>query len=181
MSDMYNAAREYGHALFLLTEELGTTERVKDEAAQVVRLLRENCEYTEILDTPALSPEERISLIDEAFGNFDVNLVNLMKILAKRRLSYIISRALNAYEDEYMQARGIVRAEAITAVALEARQKDALKKKLEKITGKQIIIENKVDPSILGGIKLRYMGIQRDGSVKTRLDSFARMLSEAVI
>ena len=44
-----------------------------------------------------------------------------------------------------------------------------------------IIIENKVDPSILGGMKLRYMGIQRDGSVKASLESFAAALGETVI
>ncbi len=181
MSDVYGIAREYGRALFLLTEELGSTETVREEAAALSRILRDSAEYVSLLDTPALSKDERTALIDGAFGSLDVNLVNLVKILAKRNLAYIIPRTLDAFEDEYMESRGIVRAEAISAVALTESQLLALRSKLEKITGKQIIIKNSVDPSILGGMKLRYMGIQRDGSIKTRLDDFKRALGDAVV
>lgn len=181
MSDLYTAAREYGRALFLLTEELGESDEVKLESEAVISLLTDNPEYARLLDTPALSPDERIALIDEAFGELNTNLLNLIKILAEKRLVHIASRTLTAYVDEYMEARGIVRAEAVSAVALDEKQTELLRLKLEKITGKQIIIENRIDPSILGGIKLRYMGIQRDGSVKTRLDGFARALTDTVI
>ena len=181
MSDLYTAAREYGRALFLLTEELGDTEAVKCEAEAVIALFGQSPEYASLLDTPAISPDERIALIDEAFGSLNVNLVNLIKILAEKRLAHLAARALSAYVDEYMDARGIVRAEAVSAIALDKRQTKLLREKLERITGKKIIIENKIDPSILGGIKLRYMGIQHDGSVKTRLEDFARALGDAVV
>lgn len=181
MSDIYSVAREYGRALFMLTEELGRTEAVRDEALALGALLRDMPEYTQLLDTPALSIEERVALIDEAFGGLDEYLVNLVKLLAERRLAYLIARTLTAFEEEYMESRGIARAEAITAVALTEDEARLLKEKLEAITGKQIIIENKIDPSILGGIKLRYMGIQRDGTVKTRLDTFRRLLGDAVV
>ena len=60
-------------------------------------------------------------------------------------------------------------------------QLDAMKAKLAKITGKHIIIKNTVDPTILGGVKIRYSGIQLDGSVKTRLDKFEEGLKNTVI
>lgn len=181
MSDLYGVAREHGRALFMLTEEVGTTERVREDACAVVKLLSDNPDYIKLLDTPALSPDCRLALIDEAFGALDVYLVNLIKILTKKSLAYLIPKTLAAFEDDYMESRGIVRAEAVTAVPLDEARCETLRMKLEKITGKQIIIENKVDPTILGGIKLRYMGIQRDGSVKTRLDSFKDRLADAVI
>ena len=181
MSDVYSTAREYGRALFLLTEEVGSTERVRDEALAVSELLSANPDYEKMLDTPALSREERTALIDEAFSSFDVNLVNLVKILTERRMAHAITRTLACYEDEYMESRGIIRAEVVSAIALSEAQSERLKAKLSGITGKQIIISNTVDPSLLGGIKLRYMGIQRDGSVKTRLEDFSRALTEAVI
>lgn len=181
MSDLYGVAREHGRALFMLAEEVGTTERVREDACAIVKLFSDNPDYIKLLDTPALTPDCRISLIDEAFGPFDVYLVNLIKILTKKSLAYLIPRTLNAFEDEYMESRGIIRAEAITAIPLDEARCDTLRMKLEMITGKQIIIENKVDPTILGGIKLRYMGIQRDGSVKMRLDSFRERLANAVI
>ena len=179
--DVSNTALDYARAMFMLTEEVGTTERVREEALAICELLSECDGYTRLLDTPALSVDERLALVDEAFSSFDTYLVNLIKLLVEGRMAHILPRVLVAYEDEYMEARGIVRCEAITAVALSAGQTAALKGKLEKITGKEIIINNKIDPSILGGIKIRYMGIQVDGSVKCRLDEFRSLLDSAVI
>ena len=60
-------------------------------------------------------------------------------------------------------------------------QKDALAKKLAANLGKTIVIKNTVDKTILGGVKLRYAGIQLDGSVQKRLESFEKNLKNIVI
>lgn len=177
--DISSVAVDYGRALLMLTEEVGTTEQVYGETLAIREILTECDGYTKLLDTPALSVEERLALVDEAFSSVDTNLKNLIKLLTERRMAHAIPRILSAYEDEYLESRGIVRAEAVTTVPLTEAQKDALKLKLEKITGKQIIIENRIDPSILGGIKVRYMGIQQDGSVRCRLDELSRILNGA--
>ena len=88
---------------------------------------------------------------------------------------------LEHYERTYEISRGIERVEVVSAVVLSDLQKAKLKSKLEGITKKQIIISYTHDPSLLGGMKLRYMGIQLDGTVKTKLDGFAKGLAELVI
>ena len=172
---------EYGHALFLLCEEEGTTERVLEELSALDNLLSENPTYTKLLDTPAVVKEERLSLIDEAFSAFDGNLKNLIKILAEARLTHLLHEVCTAFTDAYYEARGILHAEAITAVALTDAQSAALCGKLEAKTGKKVILKNKIDRSTLGGVVLRYGGVQLDGSVKTRLDKFEEALTEAII
>lgn len=181
MSENYGGAKEYGSALFMLTEELGTTEAVRADVDEAILALEANPEYVKMLDTPALTPSERLALIDEAFASLDENLVNTLKLLAKGRMAHAIVKALYAYLDEYMESRGIIKAEVISAVALSEAQCDRLKEKLVKITGKTVVIDNKVDPTILGGIKLRYMGIQSDGSIRTRLEGFKAALEGTVI
>ena len=69
----------------------------------------------------------------------------------------------------------------MTAVAMSEGQIAALKAKLIAETGKKIIIKNTVDPTILGGVKLRYSGKQIDGSVKTRLDAFSESLKNIIV
>ena len=61
MSDIYGIAREYGRALFMLTEEVGSTERVREDARCITELLSSNPEYSKMLDTPALSKPESMS------------------------------------------------------------------------------------------------------------------------
>ena len=174
-------AGEYGRALFLLCEEEKSTDRVLGELDALVELLKENPTYTKLLDTPAVVKDERLALIDEAFSSFDENLKNLVKILAEARCTHILPEVRVAFADEYCEARGLLRAEAITAVPLTEDQARRLTEGLEAKTGKKVILKNKIDKSTLGGVILRYGGVQLDGSVKTRLDKFEEALTETVI
>ena len=174
-------AKEYGKALFLITEEDGTTERVYAEIKSASSVVKKNPEYEKIIDTPALAKEERVGLIDEAFSQYSENLVNLMKILAERRSFHLFTKVADAYLAFYNEARGIEDVEAVTSIPLSPEQTAALAKKLGTLTGKTIVVHNTVDASILGGMKLRYSGIQLDGSVKTRLDKFEAALKDTVL
>ena len=177
---MINAV-EYGRALFLLTEEVGNTEKVREDVTVLLAVLKENPDFVNLLDTPAVSKDERLGVVDATLSTLDENLANLVKILAERREAHSLPKVLDAYLAVYDEARGIERVEAITAIPLTDGQAEKLKARLEKQTGKTIIIKNTVDPSILGGIKLRYMGIQLDGSLKSRLDSFEKVLTDMII
>jgi F-type H+-transporting ATPase subunit delta len=174
-------AKEYAKALFLLSEEEGESEGVFSELEMLSELMTKNPEYPKLLDTPALSKEERLKLIDEAFGSFGQNLLNLIKILAESRSVRIIPKLKDEYATLFFESRGILHAEAITAIPINDEQNAALVKKLENITGKKVIIKNIVDKATLGGVVLRYGGVQLDGSVKTRLDKFEQALTAAVI
>lgn len=174
-------ANEYAKALFELTEELGTTERVREDVITARELFRTNPEYARLLDTPALKKEERVHLVDEALSSLDGMLVNLIKLVSEARQTYSIDKLFAAYLEKYDLSRGIVRVTAVTATAMDPSQLSALREKLEKITGGTIVIENTVDRSILGGVKLRYMGRQVDGSLKTRLEGFEQRLRELVL
>ncbi len=174
-------AKEYGKALFLLTEELGTTAAVVAELEAVRGILRENPRYEKLLDTPALTGEEKLLLIDRAFSSLDGNLVNLIKILCERHSVYQLPKIAGAYAALYDEARGIERVEALTAVAMAPRQIEALTAKISRITGKTVIVRNTVDPSVLGGVVLRLAGKQFDGSVKARLNALEKSLREIVL
>ena len=107
--------------------------------------------------------------------------MNLIKIIVEKRLAHRFDAIFEGYLDSYDASRGILRVEAITAVALTADQTAALTKKACALTGKTAIVKNTVDPTILGGMKLRYGGTQLDGSVKTRLDKFEAALRDTVM
>lgn len=174
-------ANEYGRALFLLAEEEGVTDAVLEDARILEASIRSNPDYIKLLDTPAVSKEEKLGLLGEALSSLHPHLVSLVMILTERKEAHSINGVISAFCDMYDKSRGIERVEAVSAIPLTDSQSLALKTKLEGMTGKQIIINNIVDPTILGGIKLRYLGIQLDGSVKTRLDGFAKSLRDTVI
>ena len=181
MTDVTSGMKAYGEALFSLTEELRTTEIVLRDVRTLLSVIEASPDYLKLLDSPALAREERIGLIDKSLASLDKSLVNTTKLLAEKRLCHALPKALESYVKAYETSRGIEHVEVISAAQLTDAQKARLKAKLEGMTKKQIIISYTHDPSLLGGMKLRYMGIQLDGTVKAKLDGFAKSLGELVI
>ena len=175
------SSKQYGKALFEITEELGVTERVLAEISAVASLFSSSPEYPKLLDTPAVPKDERVELVEQALGTLEENLVNLIKILSEQHSSYLLEKIAAEYSALYDESRGIERAEAVSALPMSEEQMAKLASKLESMTGKKIKLKNTVDPSILGGLKVRFSGTQLDGSIKSRLDSFEESLRELVI
>ncbi len=169
---------EYGKALFLLCEEEGLTERIKSESEGVVKLLSDNPKYITLLDTPALSNEQKHALLDEAFAPLHEYLLNFMKILVSGRSVYLFSRAYAAFCDAYDTKHNILHAKAVTAIPLNEKQLTAITQKLSEITKKNVVLENTVDPSIVGGVRLQYDGKQLDSSLRARLDALHKSLKQ---
>ena len=181
MADVTSGILAYGEALFSLAEELGETEGVKRDVEALEKVLATSPEYLKMLDSPALSREERLALIDGSISSLNKSLVNTAKLLTEKRLAHTLPKVLEHFIRAYELSRGIERVEVISAVPLSDSQKAKLRTKLEGITKKQIIINNTHDPALLGGMKLRYMGLELDGSIKTKLDGFEKRLAELVI
>ena len=174
-------AREYGKALFLLSEEEGTTELALGDIRLVKEAMSKHPTYETLLDTPALPVETKLGLIDEAFAGINANVKNLLKILCEKHATHDMPKVASVFEALYDEARGNLRVEAITAIPMTKKQLAAMQNKLELQTGKHIFIENIVDASILGGVTLRYGGVQIDGSVKARLESLEKSLKGLVV
>ena len=167
---------EYGNALFLLAKEEGALDAVKVDIDAAELALKNNPDYIKLLDTPALSKAEKLGLIDKAFSALHYSVVNLLKMLCERHKVYSFGDVKTTFSAMYDEHNGIEQVEAVTAVSLTDAQKEKIASKLHTMTGKTIVLKNTVKPEILGGVMLRYSGIQLDGSVKSRLDAFAESL-----
>jgi F-type H+-transporting ATPase subunit delta len=172
---------EYGKALFMLAKEDGKIDAILQDVKAVKEILTKNKSYVKLLDTPALKKEEKLAMIDEAFRAVDESVVNLLKILSEKHSVYTFGSVCATYSALYDEEMGIEHVEAVSAVPMTDSQLKLLSEKLARITGKKIMIKNTVDKKILGGVMLRYAGVQIDGSVKSRLDAFAESLKNVVI
>ncbi len=175
------AGNEYGKAFFMLSEETGEIESALIDLRAVSKILSDNPDYIKLLDTPAVTASEKIELIDEAFFPIGENLKNLIKILCEKHLVFTFFEIEKTFVSLYDALMGIERAEAVSAIPMSDAQIKRLEAKLSDITGKKIILKNTVDKTILGGIKIRYLGKQLDGSIKTRLKMFEESLNATVL
>ena len=117
----------------------------------------------------------------QAFSGASQELRNFLCLLCDRRALWQLPACLTAYEAAYDEAHGILRATAITAVPMQQRQREALCARLESLTGKTVSLTCRTDPTLLGGITLRYGGIQLDDSIRSRLERLRRSLSQTVV
>ena len=177
------AAEEYGRALFMLAQEAGEAgpSDYLCTLEQVDALLQTKPEYLKLLDTPAVPIDERLGLIDEAFGVCEKNIINFFKILCEKYAFCHLHDCVKAYQKMYREVYAVAEVTCTTAQPLTEHQKETLYDKLFSMTGKEIILTCHVDPSLVGGMVLVIDGKQLDGSVKARLDTFRRNLAEIIV
>lgn len=102
--------------------------------------------------------------------------LNLLRLL-RRKGRLALGPSINSYFTElWDEERGIERAVVRTAVELTAEQRDALATQLAQASGKQVLLEGEVDPSLLGGAVIRMGDRLVDGSTRTRLRALREQL-----
>ncbi len=172
----------YAEALYTLSLEEGITGKLLSELTVLDGALRENSDFIRLLSSPNLSKQERCAILDDSFrGKVHPYLLNFLKILTEKGYMKYFSDCCKAYEEHYNLDNGILPVTAITAVALSAEQAEKLTEKLSRTTGKQIKLEKRIDPSVLGGIRLDYDGKRLDDTVAHRLDAVRSLLKNTVL
>ena len=163
---MTETARMYGGSLYDLAAEEGLETRILGELDEAVALFKASPEYLHLLSTPSIPKKERCGLLDEALRDrVHLYVLNFLKILCEKGTLRELPGCARAYRVRYNQAHGILEAVATTAVAMTEQQVKSLHEKLEKLTGKTIDLKTKVDPAVLGGIRLDIEGTELDGTV----------------
>ena len=179
---MTETARMYGGSLYDLAAEEGLETRILGELEQAAQLLKANPDYLRLLSTPSIPKKERCGLLDEALrGQVHLYVLNFLKILCEKGTLRELSGCACAYRLRYNQAHGILEATATSAVPMTAQQTQALHAKLEKLTGKTIDLKTKVDPGVLGGIRLDMEGTELDGTVQNRLAALRRDIASVTL
>ena len=179
---MTETAKMYGGSLYDLAAEEGLETRILGELDEAVALFKESPEYLHLLSTPSIPKKERCGLLDEALrGQVHLYVLNFLKILCEKGTLRELSGCARAYRIRYNEAHGILEATATSAIALTKEQTAALHQKLEALTGKTIDLKTKVDPAVLGGIRLDIEGTELDGTVQNRLAALRRDIASVTL
>ena len=167
---MTKIGRTYGDALYALACEAGAEESWLQQVQAVQSLLRENPDYLRLLADPSLPKPERRALLDSCFsGRLEQYLLNFLKLLCDKEKIRSYPDCARQFTLRYNVDHNILEVTAYSAVALTEAQKAALTGKLQTMTGKTVQLACRLDPSLLGGLRLEYDGKLIDGSVRTQL------------
>jgi len=175
-------ANTYAQALYCLAREEGLEKQLLEEMDVLEQAFAQEPAFLRLLSAPNLSKQERCAILDDSFrGKVQPYLLNFLKILTEKGYVRHFDDCCRAYRAQYNEENGILTVSAVTAVAMTGEQSARLTQKLTKLTGKRVELVCRVDPEVLGGVRLDYDGKRVDGTVKNRLDSVRELLKNTVL
>jgi F-type H+-transporting ATPase subunit delta len=174
---MAAAAKRYARAIFELAQDTGEQEVWETR----LRLLREICamdEVRQVLLDPSVSTARRMEAAEALrMPELGEPGMNLLRLLVEARRIGSVDAIADEFEIMADEAAGRVRALVTTAVELEDGDRSHLGEELSQQLGREVRLQARVDPSVLGGLVLRYGDHVIDGSVRTRLEQLRRRLA----
>ena len=172
----------YGEALYTLAREEGLSETILQQLKVLDGCFKDQPEFIRLRGAPNFPKAERCRILDESFrGQVHPYVLNFLKILTEKGYMRHFSDCVKAYREFYNRDNGILPVTAVTAVPMTEKQTAALTAKLQQITGKRIELVAKLDPNVLGGIRLDYDGKRVDDTVAHRMDAVRNMLKNTVL
>ena len=175
---MTEFGREYGEGLYALCTEEKIDQKVLEEVQAIRKAFRENEAFLHLLGNRTMSKEERARIVDETFKDqIHEYTLNFLKILVERGAIHEFDQCAAAYQESYFRDHQVAVAEVTTAAALNEEQTKRLRDKLKKLTGKEILIKEKIDPSVLGGVLLQMDGKRYDNTVRHRLAAIRQTMA----
>jgi F-type H+-transporting ATPase subunit delta len=153
-------SHRYARAIFGAALEENKLSRVAGDLANVLALIREDPAFLDFLVTPEVLTDGKEGFIRTVFGSWaDPLTVNFMLLLMDKKRIAHLTGICEDVQQLYEEHQGLLRAEVLSAVALDAVQEARLKKELDRLSGMDVRLEKRVDPSVLGGV-IVHMGKQ---------------------
>jgi F-type H+-transporting ATPase subunit delta len=133
----------------------------------------------ETISSPALSRSQRLTLVETIINNspgIQPVVANLMKLLNDRNRFSSMPFIARQFRDMVDSRMGRVRGSVTSAAKLGDVQVAAIKKQLEALTQRNVVLETKVDPALIGGVVAQVGSHMYDGSLRSQLAELGRTL-----
>lgn len=173
-------ARRYAKALVQLGAEDGAVEKYQGELSGFEAVLAANPELKAIFTSPAYGIEAKREMLGELLAklNLSQTVSNFLNLLLERNRLRFLPQIAVSYGILADSLSGVVRPTLTTALPLEESQVAGIKGALEKATGRKVVLNVVVEPSLLGGVVAQIGDKVFDGSVKTQLTRLQDILQK---
>ena len=176
---MTETSKEYALALFELAKEQGNEREFALALNTVAKELENAPESAELLSSPNIPTEERNALIEQAFAaHVPEYVLSFIQLLCRQGHIREFGSCVREYETLYKELESISTARVISAAALTDRQKEALMKKLTKISGNKITAVYEIDETLLGGLTVYLDDKIIDGSLRRKLKEVKEVIDK---
>lgn len=168
----------YAKALLDVALEHDTAEAVLNELEGLKTWLDENLKVRAFFSLITVEKREKEKVMLELLPHLGLSAFvgNLVRLLAENGRLHQIGEVVEAYRGVYRESQGIIGVDVDTAADLDDSERDQIRRAIAAGTGKKVILEESVDPEIIGGLRYRIGSTLYDGSVKSQLSQLKRSL-----
>ncbi len=173
-------SKRYARALVQLGRERNLLDPFREELGRLVRAFAVEKRLALLLQSPSLATDKKQGVLAGlvALLELSTEISNFLGLLqSKDRLRYLqqIEEEFGRQADE---VSGLQRVQVHTAVALQDGERNALIASLAARSGREIVLEEHCDPTLIGGLQVEVAGQMLDGTVRTQLQRIAKTITE---
>jgi F-type H+-transporting ATPase subunit delta len=167
--------------LFELAREEKSIDAVKADLDLFGAMLADSDDLRRLVRSPVFSAGTQAKALSAVLDKAGISGVaaNFLKVLTANRRLFVVSDVIRAFNALVARFKGEATADVTVAEALSDKNLDALKVALKSVTGKDVSLNVKVDPSIIGGLVLKLGSRMVDNSLRTKLNSIKHAMKEA--
>ena len=170
---MASMAGRYAAALFDLAKEEGQLPKVEADLKAFQAMLDESADLRRLIRSPVISAEDQSDALDAVLAKAGVSplTVNFFRLIARNRRLFAAADMIRDFRALLARERGEVSADVASAHPLTAEQLAALKDALRVQIGKDVQVNTRVDPGLLGGLVVKVGSKMIDSSLRTKLNN----------
>lgn len=170
-------AKRYAIALFELAQQKNELSSVEEDLRELKLVWNSNKELNALFTSPKLSLDKKKSLIREIFANANPIVINTLQVLLDKKRLDEAEYIINEFMVLSNEAQGVAEAKVYSTRELTEEERSSISTVFAKNVGKQSLrIENIVDPSIIGGVRVQIGNRIYDNSLSTKLERLKRNL-----
>jgi F-type H+-transporting ATPase subunit delta len=162
------AGRRYALAIMDIARADGAYEAWSD-ALDGLEALTSSAAYIAALQSDGMTDEKYQTIVRQVVPNINQKQLNLFRLLRRKNRLELGASIASYYRELWDDERQLARAVVTTAVEMDDERREQIRALLARQTGKNIVIETNVDPSIIGGATIRIGDRMLDGSARSRL------------
>jgi F-type H+-transporting ATPase subunit delta len=168
---MASMAGRYAAALFELAKEERQLPQVEADLAAFKSMLDESADLRRLVRSPVISAEDQARALGAILARARISSLttNFFRLIARNRRLFAAADMIRNFRELLARERGEVSADVASAHPLTPEQLDALKDALRVQIGKDLQVNARVDPNLLGGLVVKVGSRMIDSSLRTKL------------
>ena len=176
------AARRYANAFLQIALEEDILEQAKEDMLLIKNTIEGSDDLRLFLKNPIIKKDQKKKAVQAIFKDKIQDITfQLYELLARKDRESLLEDISKNFIELYNRHKGIIKVSVTSAHKLESDQLKALKKNIERTTGKKVEFETEVNEDLIGGLKYRIDDTVVDGSVKFKLNQLKDQLTSAEV